>query len=203
MTSFWVPAVAAVGASGLTGLTGFGAIIWNQRHIEHSVTTASQAEACRLLVEHSLSFTRLANALRRTADARSGSHDGLDIALGIRRPLEPLALYDRLAAGYGPISTAWTTIKVSGQLETVQLADELVRACGDLLEIAGEVGTARGRIQTKLRGPAWSVEQRNALQTASEQVMTARSNLIQHSRAEFGNGAGWTSRTRDERPPGL
>jgi hypothetical protein len=202
MTSFWVPAVAAVGASGLTGLTGFGAIIWNQRHIERSVSSGSQAEACRLLVEHSLSFTRLANALRRTADSRSGPSDGFDLGLGIRRPLEPLALYDRLAAGYGPISTAWTTIKVSGQLETVQLADELVRACGDLLEIAGEVGTARGRIQTKLRGPAWSVEQRNALQTTSEQVMTARSNLIQHSRAEFGNGAGWSSRTRDERPPG-
>jgi hypothetical protein len=203
MTSFWVPAVAAVGASGLTGLTGFGAIVWNQRHIDRSASSASQAEACRLLVEHSLSFTRLANALRRTADSRSGPSDGFDAALGIRRPFEPLALYDRLAAGYGPISTAWTTIKVSGQLETVQLADQLVRACGDLLEVAGEVGAARGRLQTKLRGPAWSVEQRNALQTTSEQVMSARSNLIQHSRAEFGNGAGWTSRTRDERPPGL
>lgn len=197
MTSVWVPIVAAVGASGLTGLTGFGAIIWNQRHIDRSANSATQAETCRLLVEHSLSFTMLANSIRQTAEFRSGLGEGLDVTLGIRRPLEPLDLHDRLAVAFEPINSAWTTIKVSGTLETMQLADHLVRACADVLELAGEVGAARGRIQTRLRGPAWSADQRNALQDATELVMAARKKLIEHARTEFGPAAGLSARTRD------
>jgi hypothetical protein len=199
MTSIWVPVVSAAGASGLTGFTGFGALAWQQRHIQRSAKSAREAAACRLLIEYSLSFTMLANALRQTAEFRSGVGEGLDLAFGIRQPLDPLVLYDRLAAGFGPISTTWTTIKVSASLETVQLADQLVRACGDLLEVAGEVGIARGRIETRLRGPAWTPDQRRSLQVATELVMSARERFVEHSRKEFGNGAGWSTRTRDAR----
>jgi hypothetical protein len=201
MNSAWVPVVAAVGASGLTGLSGFGAIIWNQRHLSHSANSATQADACRLLVEHSLSFTMLANSLRQTAQFRSGLGEGFDVALGIRRPLDALDLYDRLTVAFEPINTAWTTIKVSAALETVQLADHLVRACADVLELAGEVGTARGKLQTRLRGPVWSADQRNALHDATEAVMAARKGLIEHARSEFGAGAGLSARTRDTRTP--
>lgn len=197
MTSIWVPVVAAVGASGLTGLAGFGSVVWNQRRIERSAGSATQAEACRLLVEHSLSFSMLANSLRHTAEFRSGVGDGLDVALGIRRPLDPLDLYDRLATAFEPINTTWTTLKVTAALETVQFADHLVRACADLLEVAGEVGKARGKFQSRLRGPAWTDDQRRALQSATEQVMAARSSLAEHARAEFGAGAGLNTRTRD------
>jgi hypothetical protein len=197
MTSIWVPVIAALGASGLTGAIGFGALAWQQRRIDRSAQAAAQTQAHRLLIEHSLSFTMLANTLRQTAEVRAGLSDGLEAALGIRRPLDPLVLYDRLAAVFGPVNTAWTTIKVSGALETVQLADHLVRACADLLEVAGEVGTARGRIRTKLRGPRWTIEQRNALQTAIELVMTERQTFIAHVRNEHATEAGWATRPRD------
>lgn len=198
MTSIWVPVIAALGASGLTGAAGFGALAWQQRRIDRSAQSAAQTQAHRLLIEHSLTFTMLANTLRQTAEGRAGLvGEGLELALGIRRPLDPLVLYDRLAAGFGPVNAAWTTIKVSGTLETVQLADHLVRACTDLLEVAGEVGTARGRVQTRLRGPRWTVEQRNALQTAIELVITERQAFIAHVRNEHPTEAGRATRPRD------
>jgi hypothetical protein len=197
MTSLWVPVVAAVGASGLTGLSGFGAIAWQQRRIERAAKSATQAEAYRVLIEHSLSFTVLAHALRQTAELRSGLGEDLDVALGIRRPLDPLELYDRLAKGFEPINTAWAKIKVSGSPETGQLADQLVQACADLLDVAGEIGTARGKLQTRLRGPAWSADQRNALQAAIELVMATRTSLIGHARTGFGDQAAWITRMRD------
>jgi hypothetical protein len=201
MTSIWVPVIAALGASGLTGAAGFGALAWQQRRIDRSARSAAQTEAHRLLIEHSLTFTMLANTLRQTAEVRAGLGEGLEVALGIRRPLDPLVLYDRLAAAFGPVNTAWTTIKVSGALETVQLADHLVRACSDLLEAAGEVGTARGRVQTKLRGPRWTTEQRNALQTAIELVMTERQTFIAHVRTGHATDAPWATRPRDSLTP--
>jgi hypothetical protein len=181
----------------LTGLSGFGAIAWQQRRNARAARSAIQAEAYRLLIEHSLSFTMLAHGLRQTAESRSGITEDVDVVLRIRRALDPLEIYDRLVEGFRPINTAWATVKVSGSTETGQLADQLVQACAHLLDVAGEVGAARGKLQTRLRGPAWSVDQRKALQASIDTVMAARKSLIGHVRKEFADEAPWTTRMRD------
>ena len=169
MTSFWVPAAAAVGASGLTGLAGFGAVVWNQRHIERS------AELCHP-----------GGGLPAPGRTLAVIHDaGQFTPSDSRVPAQASAMASMWRWEFVVRSIHWTSMTALRQRSSRSTrrgrrsrSPESSKRCSsliisyeparDLLEIAGEVGNARGTVQTRLRGPAWSAEQRKALQSATE-----------------------------------
>jgi hypothetical protein len=187
--SIWAPVVAALGASALTGGLGFGTIWWQQRRADRAAALAKKSAAYQQLIAHSLSFTIRASTLRTVMQLRSGLGEGLDVAMRLRRALDPLEFHDWFAEGFAPINEAWSTIQIVGSCEAVQAATDLVNACADLVGVATEAGAARSKIGTAVKGLAWTQEQQDALVTSTAAVITAREAFITIARAELGSDA--------------
>jgi hypothetical protein len=184
--SIWAPVVAALGASALTGALGFGGIWWQQRRRDQTASEAEKGEAYHQLIAHSLPFLMRARTLRLTMERRSGIGEGLDVVMRLRRPTDPMELYDWFAKGFEPLNEAWAKVQTIGSTDAETAATELVDACADVLEVATEMGTARGKVSTALRGVEWTAGQRDDLEAAIERVGTARKGLIEVARRELG-----------------
>ena len=120
---------------------------------------------------------------------RSGLGEGLDVAIRLRRALDPLEFHDWFAEGFAPINEAWSTIEIVGSPNAVLAATDVVDACADLIGVASQAGAARGKIGTAILGLAWTPEQQDALATSTEAVVTAREAFITIARAELGSDA--------------
>jgi hypothetical protein len=184
--SIWAPVVAALGASVLTGGFGFGTIWWQQRKRDRGDAAAQKSEAYHQLISHSLSFTIRAQALRNTMRSRSGLNERLDLALRLRRPIDPMELHDWFAQGYEPMNQAWSKVEVIGSPDAVDVATQLLDACADYVGMATELGTARGRVATYLKGLHWTREQEDALEATARRVIEHRRAFIKITRRELG-----------------
>jgi hypothetical protein len=180
--SIWAPVVAALG----TGIIGFGGLVWQQLHRDRKAASAEKGEAYHQMIAHSLSFTIRAQALRNTMRTRSGFNERLDLALRLRRPLDPMDLHDWLAEGFEPINQAWSKIEIVGSAEAIGVATELVDACADVVGLATQFGEARGRFRTYIRGFEWTAEQQKALDSAVKRVMKHRRAFVRLARKELG-----------------
>lgn len=172
--SIWAPVAAALGASLLTGGFGFGTILWQQRKRDQGDAAAQKSEAYHQLISHSLSFTIRAQALRNTMRSRSGLNERIDLALRLRRPIDPMELHDWFAQGHEPMNQAWSRIEVIGSPDAVDAATQLLDACADYVRMATELGTARGRVATYLKGLQWTREQEDALEATARRVVEHR-----------------------------
>ena len=184
--SIWAPVVAALGASFLTGVLGFGTIFWQQRRRDRADAVAQKRNAYGLLIAHSLNFTIRAQAMRNTMRARSGFNERLDLAMRLRRPLDPIELHDWFAQGYEPLNQAWANVEVVGSAAAVRIATDLMDTCADFVKLAGELGMARGRFVTYLRGFEWTADQDRALEEAARRVLGHRRAFIALARTELG-----------------
>lgn len=152
--SIWAPVVAALG----TGIIGFGGIVWQQWHRDCVAAETEKRDAYHQMIAGALSFSIRTKALRETMRIRSGLGDRLDVDLRVRprrpmemvlrsrTPLDPMELHDWLAQGYEPINQAWSRIEIIGSAEAVKVATQLLNACADVVNVATEMGSARGRI---------------------------------------------------------
>jgi hypothetical protein len=117
---------------------------------------------------------------------RSGVGEGVDVTLGLRRPMDPLELHDWFAQGFEPINEAWSTIQMIGSPEAVEAATDLLDACGDLLGLATQPGQARSKVMTTIAGMRWTREQDEAYQDALRRLVKEREALITIARVELG-----------------
>jgi len=184
--SIWAPVVAALGASALTGAFGLGTIRWQERRKDRAADLDRRGSAYLQLIARSLSFSTRAATLRNTMQLRSGAGEGLDVALRVRRPADPLALHDWFAQAYEPINEAWSTIQMIGSPHAIDAATQLLDACGDLLAIATRPGEARGKVLTAIVGMGWTPEQESFYQAALERLVKEREALIKIARSELG-----------------
>ena len=184
--SIWAPVVAALG----TGVLGFGGIWWQQRHRDRASALAEKGDAYHQLIAHSLSFTIRARTLRDAMRRRSGLAEGLDVALGKRRPSDPMELHDWFAQGWEPLNQAWSKIQVIGSPAAEDAATEVIDACADLVAVATDMGQARGKTASALRGLDWTSEQQEALENAATRVVKGRGAFIEIARGELGKRRG-------------
>jgi hypothetical protein len=153
--SIWAPVVAALG----TGVIGFGGVLWQQFRRDRRAALTEKSDAYYRLIAHCLSFAVRAGTVRNAMRVRSGLNERLDLALRLRRPLDPMEVHDWFAQGYEPMNQAWSTIQVVGSVDAVRVAKELMDACADMVALAGELGRARGPFGTYLRGLEWTSDQ--------------------------------------------
>jgi hypothetical protein len=187
--SIWAPVVAALGAGLLTGGLGFGTIWWQQQKRDQGDAAAGKSDAYHQLISQSLSFMIRARALRNTMGSHSGLNERIDLALRLRRPIDPMELHDWLAQGYEPMNQAWSKVEVIGSPDAVDIATQLLDACADYVGMATELGTARGRVATYLRGLEWTSEQEDALDATGRRVNEHRRAFIKVARKELGQEA--------------
>jgi hypothetical protein len=187
IVSIWAPVVAALGASGLTGALGFGTLWWQQRHAELAASSAKRIAAYEQLIAHSLSFSIRASTLRTAMQMRSGIGEGIDVATRLRRPLDPFEFHDWFAQGFTPINDAWSAIQILGSPRAVEAATSVVDACADLVGVATEPGSARGKLGTTLRGQAWTPGQQELFERATTHLIQAREAFVAVARWESGN----------------
>jgi hypothetical protein len=179
--------VAALGASALTGAFGFGAIWWQERKRIRTADLDEKGAAYRGLIARSFSFATRAQVLRTLMQTRSGLKEGLDVAMRIRRPLDPMELHDWIAQDFAALNDAWSAVEIVGSADAVRHSNILLDCCADLLTEATQIGEARGQIATGLKGVAWTTEQEQALIEARDKVFKARRAFIRVARMELGS----------------
>lgn len=179
-----------------TGILGFGGIIWQQLHRDRVAAKAEKRDAYHQMIAAALSFSIRAQALRETMRVRSGLADSLDVSLRVRprdlvemtlhsrTPLDPMALHDWLAQGYEPVNQAWSRIEIIGSAEAIEAATQLLDACADVVAVATQAGSARGRMRSGLIGLKWTAQQDQALAAAATLVVQRRRRFVEVARSE-------------------
>jgi hypothetical protein len=70
------------------------------------------------------------------------------VTLGIKKPLDPLELGDRLRADLAALYEAWSEAWVVGSKEAIPFANDLVAQCGAVMGTATQRGECKARATT-------------------------------------------------------
>jgi hypothetical protein len=145
--------------------------------------------AYEALLAKSMAVVQAAMALRLLMMFRSGMQEGVDIALGHRKPIEPFDLADRIISVFQPLFEAQATVWACGSPASIPLANEIVERCLDLLGLSTAGGERGGKLQRYVFGERWTPEQDAAYDSASVAVGDARRRLAELLRREGKNKA--------------
>ncbi len=155
----WVPILAAVGASLLTGLLGLGTILLQERLRQADALRHERRRAYSRLLAVTGVIAHTSHALHLAVKVRSGIGEGLDVALHLRKPIDPLDLDARLREDMVPLYEAWSDVWTVGTQEAVTAANRAVELAGEVIERATREGAARTRVGARSLGEKWTPEQ--------------------------------------------
>ncbi len=176
----WAAIIGALGASSITG-----AIILARDALEARRRRVSEAlAAAEAVLAHSMAVIQLANAFRLTMQIRSGLKEGLDVALRLRRPLEPFDISDRITAVFQPLFSAQAAVWSKCSRVVIPLVNEVVDRCVDLIGTATEGGRAGSAISRYALGERWTDEQERDYLAAVEAIGDSRRKLAHQLRIE-------------------
>ena len=119
-------------------------------------------------------------------EVRSGLREGLNVTLGIQKPLDPLAFTELLRSEIQPLYEAWSEVWAVGSKEAIAVANDVVARCGTVMGEAaqrGEAGTALSRF---ISGEKWTQEQLNQWQEELRGLAETRKRLGNIARREAG-----------------
>lgn len=63
------------------------------------------------MLSRSMAVMTAAQALGLTMKTRSGLGEGVDVAMRLRKPADPMELHDWLAKDMAPLTEAWSVIR--------------------------------------------------------------------------------------------
>lgn len=141
MSTAWPVVVAALGSASLTIFGTFWLERWRMSRADRGASNDKLSEACVQMSSHALALALRAHTLYLTAVLRSGIGEGLDVALHLRKPIEPMELSDWLFADVRPMLDAQSVIEVtSGNELLIRSAADLVLAAMTVLDKASDIG---------------------------------------------------------------
>jgi hypothetical protein len=181
--------VAALGASLLTGGFSLGISELQALHRRRAHRRDEQRQAYTELLAYAGLLGQSANVLHLTMAIRSGLVEGLDVALGARRPLEPLELHAEMRKDFEPIFRAWSQIWTIGGQRPILAANAVLDAAAELLGAATMRGKARGNLWSALAGEKWSEEQLAPWEASERRLAEARRAFTLVARREIGSEA--------------
>lgn len=159
---------------------------WRDRSAAESTLRAEKRRAYEALLNRSGLLIHTAGALHATMEHRSGLPEGVDVALTIRKPADPLELAELMRQDTEPLYAAWTSIWAIGTDDAIAAANEVVALCGEVMGKATVRGTARVGVARWLIGEKWTPDQLAEWATAIEQLALARARLARTLRSELG-----------------
>ena len=186
MSDLWVPVIAALGSSALTIVAAFGLEWWRSSRAKKLALSERRARAYSMLLTRSGVIVYVAWGLHTTTEVRSGLGEGLNVTLGIRKPLDPLELTDRLRVDLEPLYDAWSEVWVAGSKEAISEANDLVVQCGVVMGAATQRGEARPGLLRLLAGEKWTQEQFDQWGKELRDLAEARRRLAVTARRESG-----------------
>ncbi len=146
----------------------------------------SGAQAYSMLLARSGVIVHIALGLHVAMEARSGLREGLNVTLGIQKPLDPLELTDRLRADLQPLYEAWSEVWVVGSKKAISEANDLVERCGTVMGAATQRGEARPEFLRRVAGEKWTQEQLDQWSEELHGLAEARRQLAITARRESG-----------------
>jgi hypothetical protein len=185
-------AVAALGAAALTGLASLGVVGFQEWRRNKASNRLARETAIVTLLARSLDVAQRARVLGDTMKLRSGLAEGFSVTGRLRKPIDPLALFDWLAEDSRPLHEAHVAVWATADQETVRLANEVVFHCASLLSasIARQpIATAGEQTRRLVIGERWSPEMLADYESALEKLATARKQLAEHTRKALGKDA--------------
>ncbi len=188
MTPAEVAITAAFGASALTVAGSLG-VVWVQEWRRGKARDrAALQSAVRELLTQSMAVALRVQAMGETMKVRSGLGEGLDVALRLRKPADPMALHDWIAQDIVPLNAALDEIWTRWDQGGVRLANDVVGKCMDLMGASTATqpaSTSRERVRKWAVGERWTPEMRDAHQTAMKELAHARKRLADYARTHL------------------
>ncbi|WP_433448939.1 hypothetical protein ACQPXS_10045 [Streptomyces sp. CA-142005] len=189
MTDAQVALTAALGASFLTAMGSWG-VVWFQERLRGKASDRDALHAAVLeLLTRSLAVATRAQAMGETMRLRSGLSEGLDVAVRLRKPVDPLELHDWVAQDLQPLHAALSQLWTRCDQEGVRLANDVVGKCMDLVGTSTASRPARNgwqRVVAWAVGERWTSEMREEHQRAMEALALARKRFTDYAREALG-----------------
>lgn len=180
------PVIAALGASFLTILGSFGLFQWQRWRDNRANTRANKEATYRELHARTYSFVRRAGTLGLAKQFRSGITEGVSVSLGQRKPLDVFQLHEWLEADFRPITDAYSKVCLFGSQEAIDIANNILAACGALVGIATETDPHQGILVRLMKGERPTPEQAQAFKAAQKVVFIELEALVNIARREIG-----------------
>jgi hypothetical protein len=189
LTSAEIAVISALGSSALTGGTSLGVIGLRERLRRRTADRELLAAAVTDMLALSMSLSLRADTMGNAMKVRSGLGEGLDVALRVRKPLDPLEFHDWIAQDMSPLNAAWSVVWARGDQELVQLANKLMSRCGDVITASTArtpAETAGAKARRFAAGERWTPEMLDDLGHARKAMAHAREQLAQYARGMLG-----------------
>lgn len=168
-------------------------LVWllSTRRAAKAEAQAREHQAYADLLVASIGVALRADGLLTALKLRSGLAEGLAVTLGLRPPVDPLALHDWIDRDYASLMDAWSRVWVYGSAEGVRLGNLLVDGCGALMELSGSA-TSTSTIRGKARQLVLGISQDELTadwQRRMRSLAIARRDLTNYVRTETGRPA--------------
>ena len=186
MNDAWAVVVAGLGSSALTGLVALAVSERQSSHRKREIERGERRRAYSSLLASSWELVELANGLHNAIAIRSGLIEGLDVALRVRDPVDPLELAQKMITAQRPLMSAWSEIWTIGSNEAIELGNELVTRCARVLSVATERGKGRSTLARFFAGEKWTLEQLGVWGEEVRRAGEARRALALCARRELG-----------------
>ena len=181
----WPAIVAAVVVGLFTGPFTLLAVLLQYRATRRDSRDEQKRQAYGRLLAASGAVGMTANTLHTTMTVRSGLGEGLDIALRLRRAVDPMDLHNFMRPDFDALYAAWADVWVVGSPRSVTLANALMQRVGDVIASHTIRGEQRRSAWRRVAGEAWTAEQRAQMASDLAALAVARRDLADLARTEL------------------
>jgi hypothetical protein len=183
----WAPVIAGLGAALLTGRV---AIVLDRRQAKRGerggLSEKRRAAYHRLLVVTAL-LTHTAQTFRLASEFRSGMREGVNVAAGWWKPVDPLELGRDVAAELEPLYEAWFDVWLHGSANAVQASNRVVDLAAELVGFTGtRTPRPHGPVRRALLGDSWSEAEIEAFDSKVRDLALSRKQFAEIARQELG-----------------
>jgi hypothetical protein len=158
-SDLWVPVIAALGSAFLTGAVAFGLEWWRSRKAGKAAKSERRVRAYSLLLARSGVIAHVAVGLHIAMEVRSGLREGINVATGRQKPLDPLELIALQRIDLEPLYEVWSEVWTWGSKEAIPAANDLVARCGSVMGAATQRGESGSVLQRFIAGEKWTPQQ--------------------------------------------
>jgi hypothetical protein len=187
MDAIWAPVIAGLGAAALTGGVALAVDHRQAQRGERGALSEKRRAAYHRLLVVSALLTHTAQTLRIAAEFRSGLREGVNVAAGWWKPLDPLDFGRRLAGELEPLYEACFDVWLHGSAEAVEASNGIVDRAAGLVGFSGtRTPTHRGSVRRALLGEKWSEADVEAFDSKVRDLALSRKRFAEIARHELG-----------------
>ena len=157
------------------------------KHQRRQDRDSGRRKAYSDLLASSSNLLQYAQMLHVTMATRSGLAEGMDVLSKVRKPIDPLELWETMRLEVDPLNRAWAEVWTVGSQEGIRLANLLIDRCAAAISTATARGEGRSPIMRVIAGEKWTPEQLNSWAEQQRKVAAARRELALFARSELGH----------------